>query len=180
MDLLQKLERVEREFPEHLKGALKRMPFIFQGYIGAEMDFREQQRNSVAFAPSSSQKLQTGKGTLYKSFAPKDKNNIYEERSDGFTVGSKLPYATIQEYGGFVESKGKMTSFFWGKFYATGSPYYRNLALSLMKKKREGKKVGVNMKAKPYFAPAEKKFSNEGVNELHNMVLKQIAAIINE
>ena len=174
MDLLQKLERIEREFPEHLKGALKRMPFIFQGYIGAEMDFREQQRNSVAFAPSGSSKLQTGKGTLYKSFAPKDKNNIYEERSDGFTVGSKLPYATIQEYGGFVKSKGKMHSYFWARYYDTKSPYYRNLALSVQKK------GGVNIKAKPYFAPAEKKFSNEGVNELHNMVLKQIAAIINE
>lgn len=174
MDLLQKLERVEREFPEYLRGALKRMPFILQGYIGAEMDFREQQRNSIAIAPSGSDRLQTGEGALYKSFAPKDKNNFYEERGDGFTVGSKLPYATIHEYGGFIRSKGKMAGYFWARYYDTKSPYYKNLALAVRKN------GGVNIKAKPYFHPAEKKFESEGLPELQNMVLKQIAAIINE
>jgi len=173
-DLIQKLERIEREFPEHLKGAIKKMPFVLQGYIGAEMDFREQQRDSVAFAPSSSAKLQTGKGTLFKSFAPKDKNNIYEERADGFTVGSKLPYARIQEEGGFIKTKGKMASYFWARFFATGSPYYKNLALAVRKN------GGVNIKARPYFKPAEKKFENEGIPQLQAIILKQISAIINE
>ena len=174
MDLLQKLERIEREFPEYLKGAIKRAPVIFQGYIGDAMDFREQQRDSVVFAPSSSTKLQIGKGALYRSFGVKDKNNFYEERADGFTLGSKLPYATIQEEGGFIKSKGKMPSYFWARYYATKSPYYKNLALAV---KKNG---GVNIKAKPYFRPAEKKFASEGVYELQNNILKQIAAIINE
>lgn len=173
-DLLQKLERIEREFPEYLKGALKRMPIVFQGYIGAEMNFKEEQRDAVAFAPSSSDKLDLGSGALYKSFKVKNKNNYYKENDDGFEIGSKLPYATIHEYGGFIKSKGRMHKFFWAKWLETGSPYYKRLFFAVLKNK------GVTIKARPYFHPAEKKFEEEGVPKIENIILKRIAAIINE
>lgn len=173
-DLQQKLAQVEREFPGYLKGALKRMPFLLQGYIGAEMDYREQQRDAIPTAPSKSAKLQTGRGALFQSFLPKGKGNFFEEHDDGFTIGSSLKYAEIHETGGFVKSKGKMDKFFWAMFYKTKSPYYRSLALAA---KKHG---GIHIRARPYFRAAEKKFESEGIPILHNIILKRIAEIINE
>lgn len=173
-DLQSKLQKIEGELPSYIKGAIKQLPVLMQGYIGQEMEFRGQGRNAVAFAPSSSTKLQLGTGALFRSFLPKDKNNRYVETPTGYTNESLLPYATIQDEGGFIKTKGKMEGYFWHRFKETKSPYYRSLALHVRKV------GGVTIKARPYFKAAEKRLSDEGIPQFQQMILDRVIAILSQ
>ena len=59
--------------------------------------------------------------------------------------GTSLPYASIQEYGGEVKSKGRMEKFMWAMFLETKNIFWKILALAVKKK------GGINIKARPYF-----------------------------
>jgi hypothetical protein len=61
----------------------------------------------------------------------------------------------VQEFGGFIASKGNMHKYFWAKFAETKQPYFKNIALSVKKK------GGVNIPARPYFNPAVDRLRND-------------------
>ena len=110
-------------------------------------------------APSTSTKLAINTGKLFRSFARGSEGNVYrvQESSGNFELeyGSDLPYARIQETGGFIKSKGKMEGYFWARYKETGVAYFRNIAIKV---RRVG---GVNIPARPYFAPALQRFRQD-------------------
>jgi phage gpG-like protein len=136
--------------------SLERMPFVMQAYIGANMEFRGA---ADRIAPSTSSKLAINSGNLFRSFTKGQPGNVFRvsQEGDNFEVeyGSDLPYARVQEFGGFIASKGNMHKYFWAKFAETKQPYFKNIALSVKKK------GGVNIPARPYFNPAVDRLRND-------------------
>ena len=136
--------------------SLNKLPFVMQAYIGANMEFRGA---ADRIAPSTSSKLAINSGTLFRSFSKGQPGNVFRvsQNGDNFEAeyGSDLPYARVQEFGGFIASKGRMHKYFWAKFAETKQPYFRNIALSVQKK------GGVNIPARPYFNPAVQRLSQD-------------------
>lgn len=135
---------------------LLRFPFVMQAFIGTQM---ERSGLKERIAPSTSTKLAINTGKLFRSFARGSEGNVYrvQESSGNFELeyGSDLPYARIQETGGFIKSKGKMEGYFWARYKETGVAYFRNIAIKV---RRVG---GVNIPARPYFAPALQRFRQD-------------------
>ena len=136
--------------------SLNKLPFVMQAYIGANMEFIGA---ADRIAPSTSSKLAINSGTLFRSFSKGQTGNVFKvsQNGDNFEAeyGSDLPYARVQEFGGFIASKGRMHKYFWAKFAETKQPYFRNIALSVKKK------GGVNIPARPYFNPAVQRLSQD-------------------
>jgi phage gpG-like protein len=128
-----------------------------QAYIGTNMEFRGA---ADRIAPSTSSKLAINSGNLFRSFSKGQPGNVFRvlQNGDNFEAeyGSDLPYARVQEFGGFIASKGNMHKYFWAKFAETKQPYFKNIALSVQKK------GGVRIPARPYFNPAVEKLRNDG------------------
>jgi phage gpG-like protein len=139
-----------------ISDALQKLPFVMQAFIGTNMEFRGA---ADRIAPSTSSKLAINSGTLFRSFTKGQPGNVFKvtQEGDNFVAeyGSNLPYARIQEYGGFIRSKGNMHKYFWARYAETQQPYFRNIALSVQKK------GGVNIPARPYFRPAVQKLSQD-------------------
>lgn len=135
---------------------LLRFPFVMQAFIGTQM---ERSGLKERIAPSTSTKLAINTGKLFRSFARSSEGNVYrvQESSGNFELeyGSDLPYARIQETGGFIKTKGKMEGYFWARYKETGVAYFRNIAIKV---RRVG---GVNIPARPYFAPALQRFRQD-------------------
>lgn len=135
---------------------LLRFPFVMQAFIGTQM---ERSGLKERIAPSTSTKLAINTGKLFRSFARGSEGNVYKvsESSGIFELeyGSDLPYARIQETGGFIRTKGKMEGYFWNRYRETGVAYFRNIALKV---RRVG---GVDIPARPYFAPAVQRFRQD-------------------
>ena len=135
---------------------LLRFPFVMQAFIGTQM---ERSGLKERIAPSTSTKLAINTGKLFRSFARGSEGNVYrvQESSGNFELeyGSDLPYARIQETGGFIKSKGKMEGYFWARYKETGVAYFRNIAIKV---RRVG---GGNIPARPYFAPALQRFRQD-------------------
>ena len=148
----------------HLQGILKpiindqllRFPFVMQAFIGTQM---ERSGLKTRIAPSTSTKVAINTGKLFRSFARGSEGNVYKVTESGgifgLEYGSDLPYARIQETGGFIASKGKMEGYFWARYRETGVAYFRNIALKV---RRVG---GVQIPARPYFAPAVQRFRQD-------------------
>lgn len=178
-----KIEQVQRQFPSIVKAALLQAPFLIAAYIGDEMERSPGQGNAVPFAPSSASKLQLGKGNLFRSYLPRDQNNVTNITGTSVVFGSKLAYAGIHETGGVIHAKKKITKgkkevyamakYFWYKYKTTGSPYFRALALKVQ---RDG---FITIKQRAYLAPAMKEFEQEGFTELGKYILNPIEAIFN-
>lgn len=139
---------------------LLRFPFVMQAFIGTQM---ERSGLKERIAPSTSTKLAINTGKLFRSFARGSEGNVYrvQESSGNFELeyGSELPYARIQETGGFIKTKGKMEGYFWARYKETGVAYFRNIAIKV---RRVG---GVNIPARPYFAPALQRFRQDNKYE---------------
>lgn len=135
---------------------LLRFPFIMQAFIGTQM---ENSGLKTRIAPSTSTKVAINTGKLFRSFARGSEGNVYKVKESGaifeLEYGSDLPYAKIQETGGFIRSKGKMEGFFWARFRETGIAYFRNIALKV---RRVG---GVQIPSRPYFSPAVQRFKQD-------------------
>mgnify|MGYP007083429237 CR=1 FL=1 len=135
---------------------LLRFPFVMQAFIGTQM---ERSGIKERIAPSTSSKIAINTGKLFRSFARGGEGNVYkvQESSGIFEIeyGSDLPYARIQETGGFIRTKGKMEGYFWARYRETGVAYFRNIALKV---RRVG---GVQIPARPYFAPAVQRFRQD-------------------
>jgi len=164
------LRKTAENLPGIIKDILRATPTTLAGYIGAEMEKRGTSAGgaSVAFAPSTSKKLQTGTTALFKSLLPNKPGNITKLDGTNLEYGTDIIYAGVQEFGGFIRDKGHMQGFFWWRYKETKSPYYRNLALSVRKK------GGVTIPARPYFAPGIEKFKSEGLPKLLAAILKKV------
>ena len=119
---------------------------------------KERQKNAWF---SDSSKLRSQSGKLADSFRMKQFMKVAANSdTKGVTsfsynngvvtgkFGTSLPYASIQEYGGEVKSKGRMEKFMWAMFLETKNIFWKILALAVKKK------GGINIKARPYFFKA--------------------------
>jgi len=111
-------------------------------------------------------------GALFTSFIKNNPNNVYRAKQSGnnfeLEYGSKIPYAKIHEYGGFIAAKKRassvkrkkevwvMSQYFWRKYMETKAPFFKRIALSIEVK------GGVNMRARPYWKPAIEDFKKNG------------------
>lgn len=167
------ISQLESDLKPIINDQLLRFPFIMQAYIGANM---VNTGLKTRIAPSTNAKIEINTGGLFRSFSRGGVGNIFKTSSTGnfyqLEYGSSLPYAAIQEYGGFIKSKGRMHKYFWAKFKETKQPYFKNLALHVQKK------GGVQIPKRPYFAPAVEKFkaSNQFQQEVKAKVIQGIRA----
>ena len=151
------ISQLESDLKPIINDQLLRFPFIMQAYIGANM---VNTGLKTRIAPSTNAKIEINTGGLFRSFSRGGVGNIFKTSSTGnfyqLEYGSNLPYAAIQEYGGFIKSKGKMHKYFWARFAETKNTYFKNLALHVQKK------GGVQIPKRPYFAPSVSKFKSNG------------------
>lgn len=170
-DLAQRLEVLQRELPGILREQVVRLPFILHIFI--EQHFNEG-RKTGAF--NTSDKLYVGQGNLTRSFIPNQPGNINDVQTTARTVaivtGSEVIYAPIQEYGGFIKSRGKMHKYFWARFYETGNDDFKAMALSVLKQ------GGVTIKPRPFFNPAVAAFQRKGLPQLAQDITTQIARVL--
>lgn len=184
MDLALTVEKIIAEFPAIVQAALRQSPFLISAYIGEQMQRSGNPNGAIAFAPSTSQQLSLGKGDLFRSFIPRDKNNILNISGTSIEFGSKLPYAEIHETGGIVYAKKKassrakkketfvMAQYFWYMHKKTASPYYKYLALKV---ERDGY---ISIPQRAYLKPALEKFEKEGFEHLLASIMTPIQRML--
>ena len=158
------LTDIEKRIPEIVKGALKRVPVLFQGYIGVQFgDGRgENKRNTT-------NRLNIQSGRLFKSFLPNSPDNFFRVSQSGtrysVEIGTNVPYARIHEEGGTITQprSQKQRRFFWAMYYKTKDEKFKYAALS-------AKPLTINIPARPYFKPATEEFFKDGVPLLQKII----------
>ncbi len=173
-DIQQKLERIQADLPEYIKGAIKQMPVLFQGYIGQEMAFQEYRKDGK-YPKNTTDTLNIRSGALYKSFRQGDRNNTFENTLFGFSLGSKLKYAAIHEYGGTIQHPGGTPYIVTGKgalFMKKDGNYPENVKFT--------KPHPITIKARPYLKPAEKRLLDEGIPRLQEIIIERLISMYNE
>lgn len=148
-----------------------KLPLNISAFIQGEMNVGDSAYDKLKATWSESQQLThrgggAEGGGLAQSFG-NGENSGTVVTQDGYrisaTIGSKLPYASIHETGGFIpatkmkttaggRSIPKMSAFFWAMWFASNqsNPFFKTMALAV---KKNG---GVTIKARPYFDPAMK------------------------
>lgn len=95
------VKHIARQIKQTAELIPEELPLYISKYLKSSSQGR-------GFAKSMNKNLQDKTGTLYRSFTPRDKNNITDIKynSDGvqITYGSKLPYASIHETGAFIKA----------------------------------------------------------------------------
>jgi hypothetical protein len=151
---------LQTKFAEFMKQAKQEFPLVMQAYINENL--HSSPANPAAF--NSTNKLFTRSGSLVRSFIPGQKGNIFrgtgDERGINIEFGSSLPYASLQEFGGKVQSTPKMIGYFWAMHKQTQLKFFKILALAA---KKNG---GFRIKPRPYFMPAVRKYEKDGVQFL--------------
>ena len=149
-------DEVVPEVRRIIKDEMLQIPFLMSALIGANM---EKGNRSTRIAPSTSNRVATQSGNLFQSFVPNKAGNLTKFTDTGGVAsveyGSKLEYARVHELGAFIRTKGKMEGFFWARYRETKLPYYRNIALKI---RHRG---GVQIPARPFFAPAVEEFKKD-------------------
>lgn len=168
---------------------LQQFPVIMQLAIAGFMNDQGATGGATSRAPvfNTGDKLYKVSGKLFQSFIKGNANNIYKMKQSGnsfeLQYGTKSKYAAIHEFGGFIKgtpitvikSKSgrkmrketvKMAQYFWAQYYKTKSPFFQKIALAAEKNK------GVNIKARPFFAPAIKEFKTD-YQKLFEQKMKQ-------
>ena len=183
MELTQTVDRIIAEFPAIVQAALRQSPFLISAYIGEQMQRTGNPNGAIPFAPSTSKQLALGKGNLFRSFIPRDKNNILNISGTSVEFGSSLPYAAIHEEGGKVYAKTKVSSrkkkketyvmaqYFWYMHKKTASPYYKYLALKV---DRDGY---ISIPQRAYLKPALDKFEKEGFEQILTFIMTPLQRI---
>lgn len=142
---------------------LRRVPFVLQALIGENMNFKSAPTNGV-FERNTTNKLNTGKGNLFRSFAPNSKDNILNVSGKTLQFGSKLLYAAINEFGGTINHPGSSKIQAWrggnGKLVVT----------------RGTKPHPITIPKRPYLNPAIKALEGE-LPELLDEVFKPLQKI---
>jgi len=136
----------------------------------------EKSSASLEVSKNNTKHLRFGTGALLNSFFDKQTFNInYSNGVFSGHIGSNLPYANIHEYGGFIKSKSKFSMFggLMNMYMKTGDEAYKYMALSALKH------GGINMPARPYFAPFVAEFNTKGLPMWWNDVEKRLNQYIN-
>lgn len=173
----------------YLKNAAQLSSVTIQGYIGTELgdraiteSYREGKSSKAhddSTAKNHTDTLRTATGRLFKSFQVKGQKSassdgIFDIKIDDkgvlITIGTKLEYAALHEFGGtvpahFVKSKGHMHKYFWAKYYATHEEKFKWAALKVLKHGGINIKA-VTMPARPFFFKAVKQFETQGMQTI--------------
>lgn len=186
---LDKIEVFTDSIPSILRDSINTLNDTLQAYIQSEMNINNKAKTlssrsskSVVvgnFNKTNKLRIVSGAGSsLAFSF---DMNS--PESTTKFTVangkikgkiGTKKIYAGIHETGGFIASKGRMHKFFWAMYYESKLPFFKTIALSVMKK------GGVNIKARPFFNPAMKNFKSSGFEIWFDWLIREMNIIWNK
>ena len=157
-----------------LKEFGQRSQYLIQARLAQQIEQNRPQSDSTAWFTNKS-KLQLRTGRLFKSFAPNSDEGTNElnisEKGFKLTIGSNLPYASIQEYGGFIKSKGRMHKYFWYKYAESRNIFFKILALSVIKR------GGVNIPQRPYFNMGLQNFENKDLPELLEDFIEKFKSI---
>ncbi len=149
----------------------KKLPTLMAAYIASQMK-KGSKKDKPYFRTSD--KLTNQSGELWKSFFQSGKSNVSKFNMNNFSIegvfGTDKPYASVQEKGMFVHSKGKMHKYFWAMYYQTKYEWYKQMALSVLSK------GGINIKARPFFEPAMKEFKEDGIPKIINTLFMQLGA----
>lgn len=186
-------------FASLMKEAAQLLGHSYSGYVGEELGDREMSKaytsgkSKRAFDDSTAKNttnvLRSATGRLINSFRVSangseayNEDGVYKVviNSSGITitVGTKVEYAAAHEFGHtyearFIPSKGHMHKYFWAKYYATKDEKYKWMAFAVLKH------GGINMKsytlpARPFFAKANKRFQEEGVSSVLEIMAEKI------
>jgi phage gpG-like protein len=173
MDLeTQNINKVRSSIAQIIRDTFtKDVPSLLQTSVGMFMN-----KGKRPEGKSKSDKLYIGTRRLYNSLMARNPENIYQlslnDNQIDITYGTKVPYASIHETGGFIASKGRMHKYFWAKYYETKSPYYKYLALKV---KKQG---GVDIPARPYLNPGMEYFNEKMMPKVVENMIKKISKIL--
>lgn len=173
MTVDEKIARVIAAIPALMTATAEMLGEDFPAFIEAEMT----QSKIAAATFNTSDTLHSNRpvGGLADSFRPdgKDSGTTITVTASGITgeFGSKKPYARIHNTGGFIASKGNMHKFFWAQYAKTKAPFYKIIALSVMKK------GGVNIRKRAYFDNAVKEFNDKAIPQITANILLRVRQI---
>lgn len=161
----ERIKRFERAVMAEMEDYAEEAEYLFQAYV--EENFAEGSSRS-----NEGNQLRSRTGDLTRSYIPGQPGNISEVEITAhglkMRIGTSVVYAKIHEKGGFIESKGKMESFFWAMYYATSDEFYRALALTVRVK------GGIQIPPRPFHGPATKMMQTEG----KQILLKRLARLL--
>jgi phage gpG-like protein len=178
-DLTKDLHRILKDSEQELAQLMfNYLSFQFGEQVSVSDDYRSGKTdNSVAkLTKNNTKHLRSNTGALLYSFFERDTFDInYSNGVFSGQIGSNIVYANIHEYGGFIKSKSKFSMFggLMKKYKETGDEAYSIMALSALKH------GGVNIPARPYFAPFVAEFNREGLPMWWNDVEKRLNEYIN-
>lgn len=167
------IEQLEQRLPEIIKGALKRVPVLFQGYIGVQFGDTGRKGSNFVAPKNTSNRLRIDTGRLFRSFLPNSADNILQFTQNGtqfgVTIGTKVPYAQIHEEGGTISQprSQKQRRFFWAMYYQTKDEKFKFAAIS-------PKPLTIRIPARPYFKPATDEFLQKGIPSLQATIRQSI------
>lgn len=118
--------------------------------------------------------IRTGK--LYQSFGRNSQNSLTKVKvnNDNISaiVGSNLPYANIQNVGGFIKSKGRMHKWFWYQYGKTQNNFFKIMALSVIKR------GGVKIKGTKYFDKSIEYYEKELLTPELEYILRVVLNVV--
>jgi hypothetical protein len=132
-------------------------------------------------------------GDLIRSFGRNSPNSLFEiKESNGrfeITIGSNLPYAKIQNDGGFIKATPtttksgrktyRMSLYFWSQYFQHKNLFFKIMALSVQKR------GGVTIRPTQYFTKSVKYFTdkiipNEANKIIQNLILQSNKVEVNK
>ena len=179
MDIKRDLNRILKESENELANYMHAyLSFQFGEQVSVSSDYKSGKTdNSVAkLTQNKTKHLRSNTGALLNSFFERDTFDInYSNGIFSGQIGSKLPYADIHEHGGFIKSKTKFSMFggLMKKYKETGDEAYAIMAKSALLNQ------GVNIPARPYFAPFVAEFNREGLPQWWGEVENRLNQYIN-
>lgn len=113
-------------------------------------------------------------GSLYRSFGRNHPNSLtkvkFNNDNVSAVVGSTLPYAKIQNDGGFIKSKGRMHKWFFYQYKKHKNDFFKIMALSVIK--RGGVKINETKYYDKTIEYYEKQLLNPELQRILNLVIK--------
>ena len=139
-----------RQFAAELKAEAEKTAFEMQAMVNSQMELTQPQPGE--FRNSGKLGIQSAK--LATALVPNKPGNIFRVKGGSFNNGfdidygidpDEVPYAPIQEHGGFIKHKGKMPYKLFHLARETGRDEYRIMGAAALKH------GGVTIKPKHYW-----------------------------
>lgn len=183
-------DKIKRVIKDLAKIIHKRLVFA-DTYFGLALAQTIKKNSPVPYSQTkkvSGNVLNLRTGKLWRSYNSRETTSGTKHQIKGNVIESEyksnLPYADIHETGGFIKATPyktktgrnsyKMAGFFWHRYIKYKNPYWKHLALHVMK---EG---GVTIPKREYLKKASEIYKNKYIDQFASEIIDELILNIND